>query len=558
MSQLTSHNHKIWWKINIQNHLSLQAPGPLASRYSSAMLCIAFFILDRLRGAMSPAVSLVSSCRTIIFTIIYRIREHFHWIFRHFSTVLMTDPDLTSVKIASFQGGISCRRPSWRSQLWAVHREGFNSLRCIKLFNLSTCCWGYLATFENDSRKSPSLPRRSAAVAASKPMLPVYPDLFHSFTLVRNPGKIVLPSTHAVAHAPLIHPNPKTQRPTYLNFQLSSLLQTSCKKHSPAAKMCWQQTGAQFIANYERCCQIALQARHFIGWNYAAVVFFHQQLTFRSFWRRLIPQMFTEKCCRPIEVHALKTRNAITTNGSILHIAGHSKPRKLGGQKSKLGSHHCTTTTTTICSPKLRPAPLVRLLLKVWCMVRFAQKKVWASLNLNGVSFMSEAPLSRTPNSASCFAEEMDHRFHLESSQVDYAWNRFVGSPSSILSVIRYHVTSLQRSGSFSCAKEVNQQKTISQSQAMCRIQLHQPQGMKPRPSKKKLPFPDWKFGFWKKYISGIYKTCHILKLHLSLHCRRDMWYEWMIPWSFDGQKQHCWELQFSTIWDKQTAIRKW
>ena len=186
------------------------------------------------------------------------------------------------------------------------------------------------------------------------------------------------------------------------------------------------------------------------------------------------------------------------------------------------------------------------------------KKKVWASLNLNGVSFMSEAPLSRTPNSASCFAEEMDHRFHLESSQVDYAWNRFVGSPSSILSVISYHVTSLQRSGSFSCAKEVNQQKTISQSQAMCRIQLHQPQGMKPRPSKKKLPFPDWKFGFWKKYISGIYKTCHILKLHLSLHCRRDMWYEWMIPWSFDGQKQHCWELQFSTIWDKQTAIRKW
>lgn len=246
MSQLTSHNHKIWWKINIQNHLSLQAPGPLASRYSSAMLCIAFFILDRLRGALSPAVSLVSSCRTIIFTIIYRIREHFHWIFRHFSTVLMTDPDLTSVKIASFQGGISCRRPSWRSQLWAVHREGFNSLRCIKLFNLSTCCWGYLATFENDSRKSPSLPRRSAPVAASKPMLPVYPDLFDSFTLVRNPGEIVLPSTHAVAHAP--PKDSKTQRPTYLNFQLSSLLQTSCKKHSPAAKMCWQQTGAQFIA----------------------------------------------------------------------------------------------------------------------------------------------------------------------------------------------------------------------------------------------------------------------------------------------------------------------
>ena len=112
----------------------------------------------------------------------------------------------------------------------------------------------------------------------------------------------------------------------------------------------------------------------------------------------------------------------------------------------------------------------------------------------------------------------MDHRFHLESSQVDYAWNRFVGSPSSILSVIRYHVTSLQRSGSFSCAKEVNQQKTISQSQAMCRNQLHQPQGLKPRPPKK-TPIPGlkiWileKLYFWNLQNSTrIFHTTHAKK----------------------------------------------
>lgn len=313
-------------------------------------------------------------------------------------------------------------------------------------------------------------------------------------------------------------PHPKTQRlkdPLISTFNCQVCCRQVAKNIRQLRKCVDSRPGLNSLQLWEML-PIALQARHFIGWNYAAVVFFHQQLTFRSFWRRLIPQMFTEKCCRPIEVHALKTRNAITTNGSILHIAGHSKPRRLGGQKSKFGSHHCTTTTTTICSPKLRPAPLVRLLLKVWCMVRFAKKKSLGIFELE--RSLVHVCLSRTPNSASCFAEEMDHRFHLESSQVDYAWNRFVGSPSSILSVIRYHVTSLQRSGSFSCAKEVNQQKTISQSQAMCRNQLHQPQGLKPRPPKK-TPIPGlkiWileKLYFWNvQNLTRIFHTTHAKK----------------------------------------------
>ncbi len=118
--------------------------------------------------------------------------------------------------------------------------------------------------------------------------------------------------------------------------------------------------------------EMATQLRYKPGTSLDGTMQLEIQPTDEKLWSWQV----TEKRCRPIEVHALKTQNAITTNASYTLPAILSQGSWADQKISKWLGSHCTTT---ICSPKLRPAPLVRLLLKVWCMVRFAKKKVWAS-----------------------------------------------------------------------------------------------------------------------------------------------------------------------------------